>query len=245
MKKPAVQKKHPTAVSSQKSAATVKKPALKTARTAASAPVGAVQDESRAVFDLITYEPGLPDDPVWQEALLHGRRVERLACALFRDLAALHGLGAAWEERLRLAARLHDIGFAAMGRKAHHKNSMRLIEADPALVPDEAERPLVALLARYHRRAWPSLRHKRFAGLPREEQKGVRRMAALLRLADALDYTHQGLVEEVSAIMDKKRVQLILRVRTACLEEMRRAEKKGDLFEAEFGKRLSFSCLPL
>lgn len=153
----------------------------------------------------IAYEPSLPDDPVYTGALAHGRQVERLAAALFRELAPLHRLDGVWEARLCAAARLHDIGWVE-GRKKHHKTSMRLIETDPALVPDEAERPLVALLARYHRRAWPSRRHRRFAALSKEDRKCVLRLAALLRLADALDYSRQGLVESLSARIGKKRL---------------------------------------
>lgn len=191
----------------------------------------------------VAYEPSLPDDPVYTGALVHGRQVEHLAAALFRELAPLHKLDAPWDERLRAAARLHDIGWVE-GRKKHHKTSMRLIETDPALVPDETERSLVALLARYHRRAWPSPRHRRFAALGKDDRKCVRRLAALLRLADALDYSRQGLVEDISARIGKKRVELCLQAKAPCPEEMRRAKVKGDLFEAEFGRELRCSCLP-
>lgn len=226
----------PAAESAPKAAA--KAPAAKTPK-----PGDGVAAHCPATPVDMAYEPSLPDDPVYTGALVHGRQVERLAVALFRELAPLHKLGAPWEDRLRAAARLHDIGWVE-GRKKHHKTSMRLIETDPALVPDEAERPLVALLARYHRRAWPSPRHRRFAALSKDERKCVLRLAALLRLADALDYSRQGLVEDVSARIGKKRVELCLQAKAPCPEEMRRAKVKGDLFEAEFGRELRCSCLP-
>lgn len=226
----------PAAESAPKAAA--KAPAAKTPK-----PVdGAAAHCTVAPVD-VAYEPSLPDDPVYTGALVHGRQVEHLAAALFHEFAPLHKLGAPWEERLRAAARLHDIGWVE-GRKKHHKTSMRLIETDPALVPDETERSLVALLARYHRRAWPSPRHRRFAALGKDDRKCVRRLAALLRLADALDYSRQGLVEDISARIGKKRVELCLQAKAPCPEEMRRAKVKGDLFEAEFGRELRCSCLP-
>lgn len=83
-------------------------------------------------------------------------------------------------------------------------------------MPDETERSLVALLARYHRRAWPSPRHRRFAALGKDDRKCVRRLAALLRLADALDYSRQGLVEDISARIGKKRVELCLQAKAPC-----------------------------
>ena len=60
----------------------------------------------------IAYEPSLPDDPVYTGALAHGRQVERLAAALFRELAPLHRLDGVWEARLCAAARLHARPFA-------------------------------------------------------------------------------------------------------------------------------------
>ena len=63
-------------------------------------------------------------------------------------------------------------------------------------------------------------------------------------VADALDYSRQGLVEDVSARIGKKRVELCLQAKAPCPEEMRRAKVKGDLFEAEFGRELRCSCLP-
>ena len=64
----------------------------------------------------VAYEPSLPDDPVYTGALVHGRQVEHLAAALFRELAPLHKLDAPWDERLRAAARLHDIGWVEAGK---------------------------------------------------------------------------------------------------------------------------------
>lgn len=110
----------PAAESAPKAAAKV--PAAKTPK-----PVdGAAAHCTVAPVD-VAYEPSLPDDPVYTGALVHGRQVEHLAAALFHEFAPLHKLGAPWEERLRAAARLHDIGWVE-GRKKHHKTSMRLIE---------------------------------------------------------------------------------------------------------------------
>ncbi len=233
---PATPKKRPSRAKSGAASKAGPAPTPKAAPETAAAPPTAAPVE-------IAYEPSLPDDPVYTGALAHGRQVERLAAALFRELTPLHQLDGLWEARLRAAARLHDIGWVE-GRKKHHKTSMRLIETDPSLVPDETERPLVALLARYHRRAWPSRRHRRFAALSREDRKCVLRLAALLRLADALDYSRQGLVESLSVRIGKKKVELCLRAKAPCVEELRRAGTKGDLFEAEFGKKLCCSCLP-
>lgn len=131
----------------------------------------------------------MPESPVMADSLTHGQRVAAIAATLFQDLAELHGLDDVWGHRLHLAAQLHDIGFAE-GRKGHHKISMRLIEEDLSLNIHEDDRPWVALLARYHRKAWPSRRHARFDALKKSDRKALRKAASLLRIADALDYTH-------------------------------------------------------
>ena len=123
-----------------------------------------------------------------EESLRHGRHVAVLAASLFDQLADLHELDDLWRNRLVLAARLHDIGFVE-GRKGHHKAGMRYIEEDLSLNMADIDRPFVALLVRYHRKAWPSRRHGRFAALARTDRRSLRRAAALLRFADALDYT--------------------------------------------------------
>jgi exopolyphosphatase/guanosine-5'-triphosphate,3'-diphosphate pyrophosphatase len=60
------------------------------------------------------------------------------------------------------------------------------------------ERGLVALISRYHRRTGPRKKHPEFAALPQTDQAVVRRLSALLRLADGLDRGHTAAVETVA-----------------------------------------------
>lgn len=176
------------------------------------------------------------------EAVRHGRHVAALALALFEPLAPRFGLDMRWARMLAQAALWHDLGFAAGGRRRHHKRSMEIIEENVFLSLSfgltEAERPLVALLARYHRRAWPSMRHRRFAALCREDRKALRAAAAVLRIADALDYRHKGAVEEVRVSLRRHAARLVCFGSEPCGRECRRALKKGDLFEDLYGGRL-------
>lgn len=176
------------------------------------------------------------------EAVHHGRHVAALALALFEPLAPRFALDMRWARMLAQAALWHDLGFAVGGRRRHHKRSMEIIEENVFLSLSfgltEAERPLVALLARYHRRAWPSMRHRRFAALCREDRKALRAAAAVLRIADALDYRHKGAVEEVRVSLRRHAARLVCFGSEPCGRECRRALKKGDLFEDLYGGRL-------
>ena len=60
------------------------------------------------------------------------------------------------------------------------------------------ERGLVALISRYHRQTGPRKKHEEFAALPPADQAVVRRLSALLRVADGLDRGHTAAVETVA-----------------------------------------------
>src|SRR5437868_13853080 len=123
----------------------------------------------------------------------HARQVERHSVQLFEATQPLHQLD---EQSLRLlerAAFLHNTGMMIESRR-HHKHSFRLIKETK--LPDFTgeERHEIACIARYHRRALPSTDHEEYAVLSREARKRVSALAALLRIADALDYSHDGRV---------------------------------------------------
>ena len=160
---------------------------------------------------------------------------------LFQDLAELHKLEDVWGRRLLLAARFHDIGLAG-GRKGHHKRSMRLIEEDLGSMPDE-DRPYVALLARYHRKARPSRRHPRFAELKRRDREALRKTVALLRIADALDCTHSGVIKHLAVSVKKRKVLIALQSLGDCSAERERLLDTGSLFADIFNRKLECACL--
>ena len=179
---------------------------------------------------------------VMEDSLRHGRRVAVIAATLFQDLMELHGLSDEWGHRLHHAALLHDIGFVE-GKKGHHKASMRLIEENKDLNLSDEERLFVALLARYHRKAWPSRRHARFAALKKRDQEALCKAAAILRIADALDYGHAGAVGPLAVTVRKRRVILAVQCRSDCSAEVRRVGEKSDLFRHVFGRKVE--CLSL
>ncbi len=129
----------------------------------------------------------------------HSQRVARLARQLHQGLVRARVFdGSVPAPLLEAAALLHDVGRSG-GQRARHKASRRLIAR---MVPPAGWTPqdlqVVALTARYHRGALPSARHKRFAALPPKSQDCVRQMAAVLRLADALDSRHDGAVRALT-----------------------------------------------
>lgn len=167
----------------------------------------------------------------------HGIQVARLAESLFDDLAELHELSADDREILIAAGILHDIG-QRISYKRHHKHSYYLISQSelPGLDLDEVE--LVANVSRYHRRADPSTKHLHFEALDEEDRERVTRLAAILRLADALDREHMQKVQSVAARPKKKRVTLTLEGEGDFELETWALERKKSLFETTFEREV-------
>ena len=169
----------------------------------------------------------------------HARQVARLAEALFDALAPIHGLGEIERERLAQAALVHDIGWSE-GQQKHHKRALDLILGDPPDGLDKRETAIVANVARYHRRALPSLSHQSFAGLDKANRDIVRKLAAILRVADGLDVTHGDRSEITGCVIDSHTVTIELTAREPVEAELAAARKKSDLFLEVFGKEIAF-----
>jgi exopolyphosphatase/guanosine-5'-triphosphate,3'-diphosphate pyrophosphatase len=191
-------------------------------------PPGAAAPRLRSVLDFARRH-------AWDEP--HCRQVTALALSLFDQTADLHGLGPAERELLEAAGLLHDVGYA-VAQSSHHKHSLYLIRNADLDGWSERERLLVANVARYHRKALPSARHGDYMALADADRVLVRRLAAMLRVADGLDADHFQVVEEVRVVDEGESLRLELRARDVPDLDVWAAEQNADLFEQELGRRL-------
>lgn len=162
----------------------------------------------------------------------HRERVKALALALFQGLLPLHGYGEGERRLLWEAAHLHDIGMV-LGYRDHHKHGAYLVLSEPLFGFSHREQVLLALLVRYHRRGSPEAKGFR-ALLARGDGKRLKRLAALLRLAEMLDRTRSGRVRGVRVELGE-RVRLVLRAPEDPWVERLEAEKQEGLFREAFG----------
>ena len=168
----------------------------------------------------------------------HSRHVSQLAVNLFYQLQRLHKLPEKYAGILHAAAMLHDIGlFIADGK--HHKHSYYLIKSSGMKSFNKLDLELVANVARYHRKAHPSQKHLGFSQLSPLDQDAVRKLSALVRVADALDFRREARVESVSCAFNKSRT-LIMSVASAAniKDELQWAAKKGRLVQEVFNVQL-------
>ena len=140
-------------------------------------------------------------------------------------------------EELVAAALLHDIGHAVSPQR-HHKHTLYLVQnADIAGFSDQ-ERQLVALVARYHRRSPPERGRPDLEGLPAADLRLVRRLVALLRVADALDRSHHQPVLELRAAVRGPAARVVARTRAPVDLELWDVAREAAWFRAVLGRRL-------
>ena len=168
----------------------------------------------------------------------HAVQVAEFALSLFDQTTELHGLGDAERTLLEAAALLHDIGIYISAAK-HHKHSYYLISESDLVGLDHRGRAIVAHLARYHRKRHPTTNHAAFAALPEPDRETVRRLAAILRVADVLDREHRQHLRSVRFERSGQtaRIEVTARDGDLLLERWASLEK-FKLFEEVFDLKL-------
>lgn len=172
----------------------------------------------------------------------HAHQVARLAERIFdylmrSDLAILNRHH---RTLLSAAALLHDAGYH-IAHDSHHKHSLYLIKNSELTGFSQAERDVIANVARYHRGPEPKERHEDYGVLDERDRETVSSLAAILRIADALDRRHDSRVAELRCVRNGRMVQIELQSSANCDREIFAAEQKRGLFEQVFDCRLTFS----
>ncbi|MGD0464066.1 MAG: Ppx/GppA phosphatase family protein [Tepidisphaeraceae bacterium] len=169
----------------------------------------------------------------------HSEQVARICLKLFDELALLHGMSAAERELIEYGALLHDIGFH-IGREKHHKHSLYLILHGDLKNFSDDEIKVVANIARYHRKAPPRASHDAYASLPNRMRRIVDVGAALLRLSDGLDRSHNSVIQDLRCKIENRKVKCVLTAKSDAELEVWGARRKRDWFEEVFGRSISF-----
>jgi exopolyphosphatase/guanosine-5'-triphosphate,3'-diphosphate pyrophosphatase len=173
--------------------------------------------------------------------LPHARQVARIAGSLWEQLAAPLGLKPEDRELIESAALVANVGYL-INFEGHHKHSYHLILNSELPGFEQSQLQLLANVARYHRGAPPKQKHEQYAALSTGGKKRVASLAAILRLALALDRTHQQHVEEVRARLDGDRVLITVRAHGDAEVDLWAAQRKVELFEKVFGRKVEFAA---
>ncbi len=203
--------------------------------------------------------------PILTRTFAHAKRVELFADQLFHSLQSLHKLCANDNKLLRTAAYLHDLGWI-YGRQSHNKISAKIIREfgktkkfipcdesiEPALQAkiqeilekslnkySKKEIILISLIARYHRKAEPNPRHSFYSELSEKDKQRIRLLSGIIRVADALDYTHTSAVKMIDTELGKDELILNLHCDSKYIAEKERVNEKKQLLQETLKKVLT------
>ncbi len=168
----------------------------------------------------------------------HAEQVAKLALSLFDQTKSLHGFSEKERELLFYGALLHDIG-EHIAMEDHDKHSAYLIENSRLRGFTPQEKWVLVCLGRFHRRGYPKADYTPFAQLSEDWQKVVVGLAGILRLADALDRSHEAVVNSIRVECAKDRVVINLDADGDFELESFGLRRKRSLFEQTFGVKVS------
>jgi exopolyphosphatase / guanosine-5'-triphosphate,3'-diphosphate pyrophosphatase len=169
----------------------------------------------------------------------HARQVAAMAVRLFDQFQGEHGLGSRERLLLEVAALLHDVGIF-INLRGHHKHAQYILSVADLFGLTREDMAVIGNVARYHRRAVPQRSHLPYAALDPDTRVVVNKLAALLRVANALDADHLQKVRDVRAVEEDGNWALEVEGGTDLTMERLAVSSRSDLFTEVFGRRLTF-----
>lgn len=170
----------------------------------------------------------------------HAFQVAKLAVQIFDALVVNRISSRHQRLLLTAAALLHDIGYH-IAHESHHKHTYYLIENSELTGFSEAERRVIAHVARYHRGSIPKVHHFEFLELNPADRNTASKLAGILRIADALDRRHDGRVHDLICRRSPRTLKLELRSASECIDEIASAKKRVALLEEAFRLKVQFT----
>jgi len=170
----------------------------------------------------------------------HAEHVRELSIQLFDQLQAVHHMPAHSRVLLEAGALLHDTGHM-VSHRGHHKHGEYLALNGDILGLDGRDRAIAAALVRYHnRKSEPGGHHPAYSALEDADKPIARRLAAILRIAEALDHSHRQRVLKIRTTFQRGAVCLQVYARGDAAEDLRDASRSAELFEKEFHVKIYF-----
>jgi exopolyphosphatase/guanosine-5'-triphosphate,3'-diphosphate pyrophosphatase len=161
---------------------------------------------------------------------------------LWQQLAAPLNLRPSDQELIESAALLANVGYL-INFEGHHKHSYHLILNSELSGFEREQLRLLALVARYHRGSRPKKKHDDYRALGDDDRRRVAAAAAILRLALALDRTHQQRIQDVRAQIAGGHVEITVDAQGDADVDLWAARSKVELFEKVFDRKVVISAV--
>lgn len=164
----------------------------------------------------------------------HGDLVQRFSLLIFDKIKKLHGLGTKDKLLLTVAAILHDIGECVNNRE-HNVISYAMVRSSDIVGLTQLEQRMVALICRYHSTTTPDFSAPHYAGLDTDIKVRVSKLAAMIRIADALDRSHTQKFDAIDVKLTDKTMIITVKTSINISLEKWSFDEKGKFFEEVFG----------
>jgi exopolyphosphatase/guanosine-5'-triphosphate,3'-diphosphate pyrophosphatase len=170
----------------------------------------------------------------------HSQHVARLCMILFDALANVHGMNRRQRVMLETAAILHDIG-GFIKTSSHNKHGQYIVANSEIFGLPRDELDIIANVIRYHHGDSPSVSDINYISLQRDERILVLKMAAILRVAEALDRGHSQQIKDLTVERRAETVALHTHGGHDISLELMGIEENADLFQHTFGYKVVLS----
>jgi len=167
----------------------------------------------------------------------HAKHVAFLSERIFDELNKEWRLSYENKDILTAAALLHDIGNYISFSK-HHKHSYYLIRNSDIVGFNYRQKLMTAHVARYHRKNLPKKNHQVYEELDSKDINIVKKLAAILRVADGLDRGHKKFIADVNIKITKDNITINPLSDKDIILEKKAFELKKDMLESVTGKNL-------
>lgn len=166
-------------------------------------------------------------------------QTERLAVRIFDEMQLEHGLTSRHQLLLQVAAILQNCG-RYVNNRSFHKHSFYLISNSDIFGLSHSETDITAYIARYSYRNGPKSSHTAFISLPRESRVVICKLAAMLRIADAMNHGTFPDPKQIRFERDGDEFTILLPRDDTILLKTRSLESQGKMFEDVFGMKVIF-----
>jgi exopolyphosphatase/pppGpp-phosphohydrolase len=192
----------------------------------------------------------LPPGPLSLEVIFHRYGIERNhadnvarnALELFDLLNSIHGLDSEMRTFVEVAALVHDTG-VTKDLENHHKAGRNILRLHPPAELPEKLWPVIAWTTFLHKKKikkekLEELERKSFGKMPEDLQDLTLKVASLIRLADALDYSRMG--SRIGKVKFGKMNILFEIEGLGAAIDAERMNQKADLWHLLYATKLEF-----
>lgn len=169
--------------------------------------------------------------------LRHAQNVANYGLQMLSVLRERYEFSERDEMIFHVAALLHDIG-QYINAASHHKHSRYLILNSDVFGLGQRDITIAALVARYHRRAAPRPSHSDYMSLDRVGRITVSKLAAILRVANALDLLRSRRSLHLEMSMERNRFIIGTPPDQDVSPVQQRVRDRSYLFSSVFGKEI-------